>query len=142
AETSPVEKVDAVAAATIPRGAIHPMNARSRPVRSLRAVDSQATAGRTASTSTATSPMAGRIRPRSDWGVTVAEIEMNSSPMISCASVSKNGRRAGISIPRRLAAAMPIAAGDEERYRRFELLVNSPALFNAVVTAVELDIFA
>ncbi len=41
------------------------------------------------------------------------------------------------------AAAPPAgAAGDEERYRRFELLVNSPALFNAVVTAVELDIFA
>ena len=39
----------------------------------------------------------------SEAGVTVAEMEMNSSPMISWTSVSKNGRRAGTSKPRRFA---------------------------------------
>ena len=77
------ENVDAVEAATIPRGAIQPTKPRSAPDRSVRSVDAHATSGRVTSTSTATRPTAGSGRPLSDSGVTVAEMEMNSTPMMS-----------------------------------------------------------
>ena len=92
----------------MPRGAIHPVNRRSPVVMSVRAVASQATSGRVTSTRTAASPSVGRTRWRSEAGVTVAEMEMNSTPMISWTRVSKNGRRAGTSNPRRLATARPM----------------------------------
>src|SRR5690349_19489 len=37
---------------------------------------------------------------------------MNSTPMISCTSVSKNGRRAEMSKPRRLATPRPMTTAD------------------------------
>ncbi len=97
-----------MAAATMPRGAIHPMNHRSRYGTSVRAVESSATRGLTTRTSAPTRPRAGSTTWRSDCGVTVAEIEMNSSPMVSETSVSKKTRRAGMSSPGRLASAIPI----------------------------------
>ena len=111
-ETSAAEKVDAVAAATMPRGAIHPVNRRSPFVMSVRTVASRATSGRVMSTRTAISPSVGSTRCCSDAGVTVAEIEMKSTPMISCTRVSKNGRRAGMSKPRRLATASPMTMAE------------------------------
>ncbi len=118
--TSPAENVDAVAAATMPRGSIHPVNRRSPVVMSVRAVASQATSGRVTRIRTAASASVGRIRWRSDAGVTVAEIETKSTPMISCTRVSKNGRRAGTSNPCRLATARPMtmAAMSPESSRR------------------------
>ncbi len=56
------ENVDAVAAATMPRGAIHPVNSRSPVVRSVRKVARNATSGRVMSTSTATSNTVGSTR--------------------------------------------------------------------------------
>ena len=100
--------VEAVAAATIPRGAIQPMNARSPFPRSVRSVDANAASGRATRTSTATRPSVGSSRCLSDCGVTVAEMETNKTPMISCTSVSKNGWRAGRSTPRILARASPM----------------------------------
>lgn len=50
----------------------------------------------------------GSTRCRSDCGVTVAEIEMNSTLIMSCTRVSKNGRRAGMSKLRILASARPM----------------------------------
>ena len=73
-ETSPAPKVVAVAAATMPLGAIHPVNQRSPFVMSVRAVASRATSGRMISTRTAISPGAGSTRWCSDAGVTVAEM--------------------------------------------------------------------
>ena len=103
-----VPNVEAVAAATIPRGAIQPMNARSPFGRSVFSVDAKAATGRATMTRAATRTSVGSIRCRSDCGVTVAEMEMNSTPMISCTRVSKNGRRAGMSKPRILASARPM----------------------------------
>ena len=105
---SSAPKVDAVAAATIPRGAIQPMNARSPLVSSVRIVAMKATSGRVKNTRTATRPSTGSIRCRTDSGVTVAEMLTNRTPMISWTRVSKNGRRAGISKPRTLETASPM----------------------------------
>ena len=93
--TRPAVNVDAVAAATIPRGAIQPTNARSPFPRSVLRVDANATRGRATRTSTAVRTSEGSSRWRSDCGVTVAEMEMNKTPIINCTSVSKKGRRAG-----------------------------------------------
>ena len=101
-------KVVAVAAATMPRGAIQPMNARSPLVSSVRMVAKKATSGRVTSTRTATRPRVGSTRPCSDSGVTVAEMATNRTPMISCTRVSKNGRLAGTWNARRFATASPI----------------------------------
>ena len=79
---------------------------------SVRSVASRATSGLVTSTRTAISPSVGSIRCRSDAGVTVAEMEMKSTPMISCTRVSKNGRRAGTSKPRRLATASPMTMAE------------------------------
>ena len=106
--TRPAPNVEAVAAATIPRGAIQPMNARSPFVRSLLSVAAKDATGRATMTRTATRTSVGSIRCRSDWGVTVAEIEMNNTPIMSCTRVSKNGRRAGMSKLRILASARPM----------------------------------
>jgi hypothetical protein len=106
--TSDAENVEAVAAATMPRGSIHPMNARSPLDRSVRNVATRAASGRATSTSTATSPSVGSSTSPTDSGVTVDEIEMNKRPMTSWMIVSKNGRRAGMSKPGRLARAMPM----------------------------------
>lgn len=54
--------VDAVAAAMIPRGAIHPTKPRSPEFRSVRSVAAQATSGRATRTRTATRPTVGSIR--------------------------------------------------------------------------------
>ena len=43
---------------------------------------------------------------------------MKSTPMISCTRVSKNGRRAGTSKPRRLAMARPMTMAEIARRRR------------------------
>ena len=110
--TSVAEKVEAVAAATMPRGAIQPVNARSPAVMSVRSVARKATSGLVISTRIAISASVGRIRCRSEAGVTVAEMEMNSTPIISCTRVSKNGRRAGASKPRRLAMASPMTMAE------------------------------
>ena len=67
-----------------------------------------ATSGRVTSTRTATRPRVGSTRCFSEAGVTVAEMETNSTPMISCTRVSKNGRRAGMPKPRMFATASPI----------------------------------
>ena len=106
--TRPAANVDAVAAATMPRGAIQPMNARSPFPRSVPIVAANAAIGLAARTRTATKASVGSSRCRSECGVTVAEMEMNRMPIISCTSVSKNGRRAGMSKPRRLARASPM----------------------------------
>ena len=106
--TRPAAKVEAVAAATMPRGAIQPMKPRSPPLRSVRKVAANAASGLAARTSTATRASVGSSRWRNDCGVTVAEIEMNRMPIISCTNVSKNGRRAGMSNPRRFARASPM----------------------------------
>ena len=92
----------------MPRGAIQPMKARSPFVRSVLSVDANAAMGLATRTRTATRASVGSSRCRSDCGVTVAEMEMNRTPMISCTSVSKNGRRDGMSKPRRLARASPM----------------------------------
>ena len=101
-------KVEAVAAATMPRGAIQPVNARSPLVSSVRMVARKATSGRVTSTRTATRARVGSTRCCSDAGVTVAEMDTNRTPMISCTRVSKNGRLAGTSKARRFATASPI----------------------------------
>ena len=67
--TRPVVKVVAVAAATIPRGAIHPTNLRSPVSRSVCRVEKSAASGRAITISTATRPRVGSIRPFSDAGV-------------------------------------------------------------------------
>ena len=100
-------KVVAVAAATMPRGAIQPVNARSPLVSSVRMVARKATSGRVTTTRTATRAMVGSTRCRSDAGVTVAEMDTNRTP-ISCTRVSKNGRLAGTWKTRRFATASPI----------------------------------
>lgn len=71
-------------------------------------VATKATSGRTTRTRSATRARVGRSTGVREAGVTLAEIEMNSSPMINWTSVSKKGRRAGMSKPRMLAAAMPV----------------------------------
>ena len=83
------------------------MNARSPVFRSV-GRGRERGQGRATKTSTAVRPTVGRTRWRSDCGVTVAEMEMNRTPMISCTSVSKNGWRAGRSTPRMLARASPM----------------------------------
>ncbi len=92
----------------MPRGAIQPTNTRSPRVRSVRRADSAAATGRTATTSTATSASVGSSRPRTETGVTVAEIEMKSTPMISWTRASKNGCRDGISNASTFATTRPI----------------------------------
>src|SRR6266542_1225934 len=91
-----LENAEAVAAATMPRGAIHPMKARSPFDRLLRSVDTHATRGLVTSTSTATSPRVGSSTLLTELGVTLAEMEMKSTPMRSWITVSPNGRRAGV----------------------------------------------
>src|SRR5215831_5985197 len=108
AATSLVPKVEAVAAATMPRGAIQPMNARSPRLSSVLMVATKATSGRVTTTSTATRARVGSTICFSDSGVTVAEMATNSTPMISCTKVSKNGRLAGMLKTRRFATASPI----------------------------------
>lgn len=92
----------------MPRGAIQPMKARSRPVKSVLRVDSSAITGLTSRTSAATSTTVGSSTGTSDSGVTEAEMATNSRPMISWISVSKNGRRTGMSKPGRFAATRPM----------------------------------
>ena len=87
--------MEAVAAATIPRGAIHLIKPRSPRVRSVRSVQSAATSGRAIRTKIATRAKVGSIRCRREAGVTVAEIEMNRRPRISWIKVSAKGRRTG-----------------------------------------------
>ena len=93
--TRAAENVEAVAAATMPRGAIQPTKARSPRFRSVRRGAEPRPAAWPRTTRTATRPSVGRTTCRSDCGVTVAEMEMNSRPMMSWTRVSKNGRRAG-----------------------------------------------
>src|SRR5881397_881077 len=71
-------KLAAVDAATMPRGSIQPTKVRSSVERSVRAVDTNATRGRTTSTRHATRARVGQSTSRSDAGVTVAEIETNN----------------------------------------------------------------
>ncbi len=92
----------------MPRGAIQPRKPRSPRPSPPPTVDSQATSGRTASTSSAVSSSAGRTTWCSEAGVTVAEIAMNSTPMTSETSVSKKGRRTTGSRPGRVAMATPM----------------------------------
>ena len=93
----------------MPRGAIQPMK-RPLALRQVRAQRGRERGERAGPRGPGRRP--GRAwaasRCRSDCGVTVAEMEMNSRPMISWTSVSKNGRRAGMSKPRRLARARPM----------------------------------
>ena len=91
----------------MPRGSMAPMKIRSLLVRLVRTVATSVTAGRTRRTSTTTRPSVGHTTPRSDAGVTVAEIEMNSTPMVSWTIVLRNGRSAGTSTPRMFAATTP-----------------------------------
>ena len=56
----------------------------------------------------ATSASVGQITLRTDSGVTVAEIEMNSRPMVSWTTVLSIGRSSGTSTAGRFARAMPI----------------------------------
>jgi len=81
---------------------IDPTKMRWFRVSSVPTVDSAATAGLTSSTRQATDARPGHWTPRSDAGVTVAEIEMNSTPMVSWTIVLRNGRSSGTSTPRRL----------------------------------------
>jgi hypothetical protein len=84
------------------------MNARSPLSRSVLSEAAKAATGRATTTRTATKTSVGRTRCRSDCRVTVAEMEIKSTPIISCTRVSKNGRRAGISKPCRLTSASPM----------------------------------
>ena len=99
----PVANVVAVAAATMPRGAIQPTKSFSGRSRSPRSVPTHATSGRATITRTAATPSAGSSTSPTDSGVTVAEIETNSTPMTSWTSVSKNGRRSGTPEPGQVA---------------------------------------
>ena len=98
----------AVEAATIPRGSIQPMNARSRTDSGVRSVETAATSGRTITTSPRRSSNVGPSTARTEDGVTVAEMEMNSTPMTSWTIVRKNFLSSGKSMPGRLANATPI----------------------------------
>src|SRR3974390_2523390 len=86
------EKLAAVDAATMPRGSIDPTKTRCFVVRSVRHVAIAATTGRTSTTRHATRAIVGQITPRSDDGGTVAEIAINSTPMVSWTVVLRNGR--------------------------------------------------
>jgi hypothetical protein len=81
------EKVDAVAAATIPRGAIQPVKPRSPAGRPVPTVLTRATSGLATRINTAAKANTSSTRPRSEAGVTVAEMDTNSTPMISWTSV-------------------------------------------------------
>nr|WP_328974295.1 hypothetical protein [Streptomyces canus] len=77
------ENADAVAAATMPRGAVHPMKARSPWTRPECAVAAKETKGRTTRTRIAIRARAGRRTGTREDGVTVVEMETNSKPMIN-----------------------------------------------------------
>lgn len=92
----------------MPRGAIHPMKPHSPTVRSEPQAEAYAMSGRTRRTSTAIRIKEGTSTGTTDAGVTAEEMEMNSSPMIICTSVSRKGLRAGMSRPGRLVMASPV----------------------------------
>jgi hypothetical protein len=91
---------DAVAPATIPRGAIHARNARSRVLRLNRQVVSATTAGRITRIITATSASAPPSTDLTSLGETDAAIITNRTAISSCTSVSWNSTAGATSIER------------------------------------------
>lgn len=106
--TSGAAKLAAVDAATIPRGSIAAIKMRSLPDRLVPTVATTATNGRTTRTSSITSATDGHTTPFNDSGVTVAEIEMNNSPIVSCTSVLSCRQSVGRWTPGRLATTSPM----------------------------------
>ena len=100
---------DAEAPATMPRGAIHATNARSRSGSGERHVASATAAGRMTSTMTATSASASGRTASTSAGDTDAAIRTKSTPTSSCTRVCWNSSISETSIARWLASAMPIA---------------------------------
>ena len=111
--------------------AIHPVNSRSPLVRLVRRVARSATSGRVISTRTATSPSVGSTRWLSDAAATVAEMDTNSTPIISRTSVSKNGRRGRDVEAKRMTATASDTSGwnaAPSSSSGLTSLVNAPAM--------------
>ena len=86
-----VDVLAAVAAATIPRGAIQPMKMRSCIENPLPMVMRNTMPGRTTRMSTAITSSVGRMRGFTDDGVTSVLSPTNNTPMPMLTTVSKNG---------------------------------------------------
>ena len=102
-------KADAVAPATIPRGAIQATNARSRRLSPERQVASATASGRITRTMMATSASAAGSTAFTSDGDTDAEMSTNRAPIRICTSVPWNSSISDTSILRWLARAAPIS---------------------------------
>ena len=110
----PSANVDEVAAATIPRGAIQAMNARSRQSSDEPNVDSATASGRPTNTSTATKAMLTHPISAIWSGVTRAERMMNKIPIRNVVSVPIRSRHERTSFARWIATpcgSVPPGAG-------------------------------